>query len=156
MQPQQRPVEQVLAAIQALNLEPIKFKLMHREEGEGWSRQYADQVEVDYKRFLELVVKYPGQTIALSKDTDKFWHGHILDTMKYAEDCQKVFGYFLHHYPYLGMRGAEDAAAHAENSKATARIYQREFGVSTPFRSAFCGTAAGNETAFCGASKKAD
>ncbi len=152
MQAQRKPVEQVIAAIQALDLEPIKFKLMDRSE-EGWSREQADRVEADYKRFLMLVVKYPQQTIALSRETDKFWHGHILDTMKYAEDCEKVFGYFLHHYPYLGMRGEEDAAAHAANLAATARIYQQEFGEAPPFDAAFCGVS---KPAFCGTSVKTD
>jgi hypothetical protein len=152
MQQQQRPVERILAGIETLDLEPIKFKLMDSQEGEGWSREYADKVEVDYKRFLALVVKYPGQTIALSKETDKFWHGHILDTMKYAEDCQNVFGYFLHHFPYLGMRGSEDAAAQARAVEATASLYEQEFGVPSPIRAAMCGAA---KPAMCGASVKA-
>ena len=148
MQAQRKPVEQVIAAIEGLDLEPIKFKLVHREEGEGWSREYADQVEVAYKRFLKLVVKYPGQTIALNKDTDKFWHGHILDTLKYAEDCQNVFGHFLHHFPYLGMRGEEDAAAQAAAIESTAKLYQQEFGEASPIRAAMCGAA---KPAMCGA-----
>jgi hypothetical protein len=152
MQQQQRPVERILAGIETLDLEPVKFKLMDSQEGEGWSREYADKVEVDYKRFLALVVKYPGQTIALSKETDKFWHGHILDTMKYAEDCQNVFGYFLHHFPYLGMRGSEDAAAQARAVEATASLYEQEFGVPSPIRAAMCGAA---KPAMCGASVKA-
>src|SRR3954454_15487898 len=110
MQQQHRPVEQVVGAIQTLDLEPIKVKLMDAEEGQGWSRQYVDQMELAYRRFLTLIVKYPEQTIAPNKDVDKFWHGHILDTMKYAEDCERVFGFFLHHFPYFGMRGEEDAA----------------------------------------------
>src|SRR5881628_461329 len=105
-----RSTEQVIAAIQALDLDPIKFKLMDPEEGQGWSREYVNQMAIEYKRFLTLSVKYSEETIAPSKDVDKFWHGHILDTMKYAEDCQNVFGYFLHHFPYFGMRGKDDAA----------------------------------------------
>ncbi len=123
-----RPTEQVVAAIQALDLDPIKFKLMDPEEGQGWSREYVDQMAIEYKRFLTLSVKYPEETIAPSKDVDKFWHGHILDTMKYAEDCQNVFGYFLHHFPYFGMRGEEDAANLAEAGNTTNRLYEKEFG----------------------------
>ncbi len=123
MQAQSRgkTVEQIVAAIQALDLDPIKLKLMEIEEGQGWSREYVDQMAIEYKRFLTLSVKYPEETIAPSKDVDKFWHGHILDTMKYAEDCQNVFGYFLHHFPYFGMRGEEDAANLAEAGRTTKR-----------------------------------
>src|SRR5207245_7132098 len=136
-----RSTEQVIAAIQALDLDPIKFKLMDPEEGQGWSREYVDQMAIEYKRFLTLSVKYPEETIAPSKDVDKFWHGHILDTMKYAEDCQNVFGYFLHHFPYFGMRGEEDAANLAEAGRTTNRLYEQEFGETLPSRPSMCAVA---------------
>src|SRR5260370_567346 len=63
-----RSVEQIVGAIQALDLEPIKFKLMDIEEGQGWSREYVEQMAIAYKRFLTLSVKYPEETIAPSKD----------------------------------------------------------------------------------------
>jgi hypothetical protein len=136
-----RSVEQIVGAIQALDLEPIKFKLMDIEEGQGWSREYVEQMAIAYKRFLTLSVKYPEETIAPSKDVDKFWHGHILDTMKYAEDCQNVYGYFLHHFPYFGMRGEEDAANLAEAGKTTNRLYEKEFGTATLSRPSMCAVA---------------
>src|SRR6266581_4275343 len=136
-----RSTEQVIAAIQALDLDPIKFKLMDPEEGQGWSREYVNQMAIAYKRFLTLSVKYPEETIAPSKDVDKFWHGHILDTMKYAEDCQNVFGYFLHHFPYFGMRGEEDAANLAEAGRTTQRLYEQEFGKTNPSRPSMCAVA---------------
>lgn len=144
-----KPVEQVVAAIQALDLEPIKFKLMDPEEGQGWSRQYADRTETEYKRFLTLFVTHPEETLAPSKDVDKFWHGHILDTLKYAKDCEKVFGYFLHHFPYFGMRGAEDAANQTRAAEATRRLYQQEFGGAE--RAAYCGAIRAGSAAYCGA-----
>src|SRR5690242_1679833 len=52
-----KPVEEVVAAIQAMDLDPIKFKLMDREEGQGWSREQVDRVEKGYRRFLKLLVK---------------------------------------------------------------------------------------------------
>src|SRR5258705_423349 len=149
-----RPREQVIAAIQALDLDPIKFKLMDPEEGQGWSREYVDQMAIEYKRFLTLSVRYPDETIAPSKDVDKFWHGHILDTMKYAEDCEKVFGYFLHHFPYFGMRGEEDAAALAQAGEGMARLYAQEFGEPMPQgQAAYCSAII--EAAYCSAATKA-
>src|SRR5438309_1562265 len=151
-----RSTEQVIAAIQALDLDPIKFKLMDPEEGQGWSRQYVDQMEIAYKRFLVLSVKYPEKTIAPSKDVDKFWHGHILDTMKYAEDCQNVFGYFLHHFPYFGMRGEEDAANLAEAGRTTQRLYEQEFGKTNPSRPSMCAVAVTKDApAMCAAAMQA-
>ena len=151
MQSEGKPVEQIVAAIQALDLEPIKFKLMDTEEGQGWPREYVEQMAIAYKRFLTLSVKYPEETIAPSKDVDKFWHGHILDTMKYAEDCQNVFGYFVHHFPYFGMRGEEDAANLAEAGRTTKRLYEQEFGETVPSRASMCGVAVTrDQAAMCG------
>lgn len=125
-----KPVAQIVAAIQALDLDPIKVKLMDADEGHGWSREYAERMEVAYKRFLTLLVTHPETTMAPSKEIDKFWHGHILDTMKYADDCQQVFGYFLHHFPYFGLRGADDAAQLEKAGRETARLYAEEYGDS--------------------------
>lgn len=158
-QQQSKTVQEIVAAIEALDLEPIKFKLMDEEEGEGWSREYVDQMEIAYKRFLTLVIKYPEQSLAPTKDIDTFWHGHILDTMKYAEDCHKVFGFFLHHFPYFGLRGEEDASNLAEAGKTLDRLYEREFGERIAAAATVCGAAqptvcgASVQTAVCGAAK---
>src|ERR1041385_9026626 len=156
MNQQIRAVEEVLAAIQALDLDCIKLKLMDAEEGQGWTREHADRMELAYRRFLALMAKYPDETIAPTKDVDKFWHGHILDTMKYVGDCEKVFGYFLHHFPYFGMRGEEDAknlAAAAANMK---RLYQQEFGGAQDHNAAFCSAAVrAKDAAFCSATVQA-
>jgi hypothetical protein len=147
-----KPVAQIVAAIQALDLDPIKVKLMDADEGHGWSREYAERMEVAYKRFLTLLVTHPETTMAPSKEIDKFWHGHILDTMKYADDCQQVFGYFLHHFPYFGLRGADDAAQLAQAGQDMERLYQEEFGESMPTESAaaYCMAA---KPAYCMAAK---
>src|SRR5687767_6601564 len=104
-----REAGESVKAIEQLDLGLIKMKLTDPEEGQGWSREYADRVEIGYKRFLTLLAKYPDEVIACTKDVDRFWHAHILDTMKYADDCAQIFGFFLHHYPYFGMRGEQDA-----------------------------------------------
>ncbi|MEA3195458.1 MAG: hypothetical protein QOD26_3791 [Betaproteobacteria bacterium] len=148
-----RPVEQVLAAIDALDLDCIKLKLMDAEEGHGWSREYAGQMELAYRRFLALMTKFPEETMAPTKDIDKFWHGHILDTMKYAEDCERVFGYFLHHFPYFGMRGEQDAKNLESAADRLHALYEREFGESLRQGAAFCGASA--QKAFCGAAAEA-
>ncbi len=151
-----KSVEQAVEAIQALDLDPIKMKLMDAEEGQGWSREHTDRMELAYRRFLTLLVKFPSETIAPSKDVDKFWHGHILDTMKYAEDCERVFGYFLHHFPYFGMRGEDDAANLRAAAAYMHAIYEREFGEQLPRSSAFCYAAkptTRTQSAFCYAAR---
>lgn len=114
--------------IAALDLEPIKVKLMHVESGEGWSLEKADAVEFEYRRFLYLMKMFPQEQTAPLMDVDIFWHYHILDTMKYAIDCQAVFGYFLHHFPYIGLRGEDDEAAHERVGQRMKELYESTFG----------------------------
>lgn len=150
-------------AIEALDLDPIKVKLMHVESGEGWSLEKANAVEREYRRFLYLMKTFPNEQTAPLMDVDTFWHYHILDTMKYAVDCQAVFGYFLHHFPYIGLRGEDDLVAHERVGKRMAEIYEETFGESyaqaaTAFSGAATATAfsgaATAKTAFSGAATK--
>jgi len=125
-----RPVHQVIAAIQALDLEPVKIRMMDPVRGEGWAREYADSIEVSYKNYLTMLVKYPedAEDIALSEDTDEFWHTHILQTRKYAEDCQDVFGNFVHHSPHLEEITPAYNEKKVASAEKTRRLYEREFG----------------------------
>jgi hypothetical protein len=115
-------------AIDALDLDPIKVKLMHEESGEGWSLARANAVEKAYRRFLYLMKKFPEEQAAPLMDVDTFWHYHILDTMKYAADCEAVFGHFLHHFPYVGLRGAADEEAHRLMGERMRVLYEETFG----------------------------
>jgi hypothetical protein len=147
-------------AINALDLGPIKTKLMHRASGEGWSAAYADAVEIEYRRFLTLMKLYPNEATAPLVDVDTFWHYHILDTAKYAADCASAFGYFLHHYPYLGMDGAEDEANRDTAGARMHELYAATFGVAmaaVPADTAWCGRVeqpAQQATAWCGRSEQ--
>ncbi|WP_242630876.1 glycine-rich domain-containing protein [Variovorax paradoxus] len=128
---QGKTLEQTIAAIEGLDLAPIKFKACRKEDGYGWSAGYADQMEVAYKRYLILHAKHPDLTLAPEQDVDRFWHMHILDTRKYAADCETTFGYFLHHFPYLGLRGEDDAKALQAAFLEMQRLSAEEFGEPT-------------------------
>ncbi|HWP18790.1 MAG TPA: glycine-rich domain-containing protein-like [Burkholderiaceae bacterium] len=151
-----KPLDQVLAAIAHLDLEPIKFRLTHEKASHGWTPARADAAERGYRRYLQLLAKYPDVTIAPTADIDEFWHAHILDTRKYAADCEAVFGEFIHHYPYLGLLGEDDMAAQQAAAQALDDLYQKEFGEPVSALHAFCARAAGafcarepNAAAFC-------
>ena len=115
-------------AIAELDFSAIKMKLMHATFGEGWSQSKADAMETEYKRFLYLQSAYPDEQTAPTLDVDTFWHYHILDTMKYAADCEQAFGYFLHHYPYLGLMEDDAPDVEVEAGKRMAELYEAEFG----------------------------
>ena len=116
------------AAINHLDLQMVKMKLQDAKEGPGWSLEKAERIESWYKRFLVLNAKYPESPLVPTHDIDVFWHQHILDTRAYALDCQRIFGRFLHHFPYLGMRGPEDAEQLRRSFEATRNLFVCEFG----------------------------
>ena len=122
-------------AIADLDLEPIKVKLMHVESGEGWSLEKVNATEFEYRRFLYLMKMFPNEQTAPLMDVDIFWHYHILDTMKYFIDCENVFGYYLHHFPYIGLRGEDDEEAHERVGNRMKELYEETFGEDY-FRSA--------------------
>jgi hypothetical protein len=136
-----RPQQEVIAAIQALDLEPVKLRVMDPELGEGWTRDYADSIETAYKTYLTMLVKYQdhAEDILLSKDVDEFWHTHILQTMKYADDCDKAFGAFLHHQPHIGEVTEADQEKRAMLAEKTRRLYQMEFGSENAGAAAWSG-----------------
>jgi hypothetical protein len=114
--------------IAALNLDSIKAKLIDRESGEGWSLVRANAAEFEYRRFLYLMKLFPNEQTAPLLDVDIFWHNHILDTLKYAADCELVFGYFLHHVPYNGPRGGDAEAVHHQTGARMQELYEATFG----------------------------
>jgi hypothetical protein len=149
-----KTLDKTIVAIQALDLSLIKFKSTRNEDGYGWSVDYADKMEVAYKRYLILHAKYPEMALAPEQDIDRFWHMHILDTRKYAADCQASFGHFVHHFPYLGLRGKEDAKALDAAFLKMQELYAQEFGEPVPALqrdAAYCGVESGKAlAAYCG------
>ncbi len=143
-------MDHTFKAIAELDLEPIKVKLMDRESGHGWTLARANAVELEYRRFLCIMKKYPHEPAIPLQDVDQFWHFHILDTMKYAADCEAVFGYFLHHFPYIGMRGDADRAAHRQMAERTSELYAATFQDDYVHSSARAALAATPAPAWCG------
>ena len=155
----ERPEQEVIAAIQALDLESVKSRVMDPELGEGWTRDYADSIAAAYKTYLTMLVKYQddAEDILLSEDVDEFWHTHILQTRKYAEDCENTFGNFLHHEPHVGEVTQLDMQRRNAMAEKTQRLYEQEFGGAHKAGAAWSGTAikAGN-AAFSAASVRAE
>ena len=50
------------------------------------------------------------------------------DTRAYFRDTQYIFGYYLHHFPYFGVRSDEDYADMEAAWEDTQRLHLLEFG----------------------------
>lgn len=105
--------------IMELDLDPIAYKVCRDE---GWCLTDVDAAVLEYRAFLQVVRDAePGFFAAPTKAIDIVWHHHILDTQKYFSDTEKLFGRYLHHYPYSGVFGDRDAEQQSERGNETRR-----------------------------------
>ena len=134
----------VTTAVLAMDLGPIKYKLM-TPEGGGWSLDQVEEVEVWYKRFLMLTHLHRGTPIVPAKLVDQMWHTHILDTAKYADDCEKVFGAYVHHFPYFGVRSEQDRSELNSAWDSTKQMLRDEFSEDPAFDAGMSLCAGGSD-----------
>lgn len=131
----QEVVDDALHRISKINLANVRLKLRYTGSGKDWDDATLDQTELEYRQFLALNFAYPDLTIVPDEAVDQFWHQHILDSRAYANDTTSVFGYFLHHFPYLGIRGPADAEKLAECYSETRNLYEVHFQTQEKERS---------------------
>lgn len=123
----QSRMESRLEAIQQIDLSMVGKKLMEAyPEGKGWNAEQVAEAEKWYRRYLSIIVKYPESIHVPNAPIDAFWHQHILDTRAYAKDCQNVFGFFLHHFPYFGLGGDKTELNNSFDN--TNHLYEEMFG----------------------------
>ena len=84
----------------------------------------SPDVEI-YKNFLRLIKKYPNKELVPSKEIDRVWHMHILNTRRYMSDCHALFGEYIHHNPTSESAAESALPAFLE----TCRLFKREFGI---------------------------
>lgn len=123
-------VEHALRVIRGFDFSLLRQKLLDAEHGPGWNEEELAAAQGMYEQFLALTFAYPDDVLIPSKLADEFWHRHILDTRAYARDCDALFGFFLHHFPYLGIRDEADAELLVTSGDHTYALLQRHFGDS--------------------------
>lgn len=111
-----------------LDLTDVKMKLADSEEGPGLDQEQIDLSEGEYRKFLAMQLMHPRAVIVPCKIVDEMWHRHILDTAAYREDCAAIFGRFLDHYPYFGMRNEIEAEELNDAYAETLDLYRDAFG----------------------------
>jgi len=99
----------------------------------GWDKDVVEDMYDSYIKFLALIktVKDFNLDVPIipNRYIDEFWHNHILDTYQYFADCEEIFGEYLHHYPYFGMRNKQDREEWFETAKLVQNIWQECYGV---------------------------
>lgn len=120
-------VDRALRFISAWDFTLTKRKLLEPEYC-GWPEERIESAEKSYKRFLALTKAMPQYPIVPSRDLDRFWHEHILDTRRYERDCFALFGSFLHHNPFYGMNGLEEEIEWKATAFESNLIWREAFG----------------------------
>lgn len=121
--------DQLIAAL--AKVETLDFSMLNRKfiEELGWTNEFCGEAEGLYRKFLALNMRYPEKKICPTGPIDEYWHAHILDTRAYAKDCDTLFGEFLHHFPYFGMRGPEDRANLEATFEESLELFVLHFGI---------------------------
>jgi len=128
MYPSTEDQRKFLKRLSEIDFGPVAFKLIHADDQKPWTLERATSAIQLYRRFLFLNYLYPDQTIVPSREIDQVWHTHILDTAKYREDCDALFGRFMDHWPYLGVRDEADRQALDDAFDETQKLFAKHFG----------------------------
>lgn len=113
--------------VKQIDLAPISRKLM-LENSAQWTSESVAHAENLYRRFLVLHAVFPSEDLVPTKVLDGYWHQHIMDTRKYARDCEFLFGEFLHHDPYFGINGEDDRLMNQKAFAWTQSLWESVFG----------------------------
>lgn len=94
-----------------VNIDLVNVRLSVLKENPEWTSTHLDLVENEYRKWLTLAAHYPDIKLLPAPDVDQFWHAHILHTKQYVEDCNRLFGKYMHHEPFhnLSEKDADDA-----------------------------------------------
>lgn len=111
--------------IKNLDLSKVKEKLRSKK-GFWWRlKNNVDKLEAEYRQFLYLAaINLTEVVVPWTQNLDDFWHEHILDTAKYAKDCETIFGKMFHHNPHLPVGTTEQVNAFNK----TKEMYKESFG----------------------------
>lgn len=111
-------------SVSGIDLTALRIKLA---EERGWDEADLNELERQYKMYLNLRLIHPSEALVPTRFIDEMWHAHILDTRAYHDDCQRVFGEFLHHYPYLGVGGDQEKAKLDDAFQRTAALWESAY-----------------------------
>jgi hypothetical protein len=87
------------SVIQKLKLDDIAKAVAKTEK---WTRTQRDDAVRGYRAYLWLRLQHDqgrGLFLAIDKNSDKIWHAHIVSTVQYQRDCDRIFGRYLDHTP---------------------------------------------------------
>jgi hypothetical protein len=118
------PTKTGITAIDKLNLRDIVAAVRKERR---WSAKTAKEAETWYRIFLAMSQDQGRAAFGIEKKSDYIWHAHITSTIRYRDDCGKIFGpgKFLDHTPTKPKDWRDRLA---QSMKA----YDARFGIHPP------------------------
>lgn len=112
------------------------------------SNEETKEALLEYKRFLylfyccyccnndqkqqdSLTTTTTAPSLVPGPLVDEFWHDHILHSKQYYDDCHRMFGCMMHHFPSENEEG--------ECADDTMRLYEEIFQCKAPAKYWFDG-----------------
>ncbi len=118
--------EQALAVTAAWDFSLAIEKILDVKR-EEWTHVRAKKAVQNYKRYMAVTKALGGVQMVPNGDIDEIWHLHILDTRAYMDDCNALFGEYLHHYPYFGMLGEENRQQWLQVQSMSTSLWEQLF-----------------------------
>lgn len=123
--------EQAGDRIDALDLDPVAFLLARPDPGLIlMDPAEAGEIVTAYRNWLKLCAWYPGEPLVPTLPVGDAWHAHLVDTARYARDCQAAFGTYAHCFPYYAHQHSQLPWHNAY--KRTLGLYGAHFGAGMP------------------------
>ncbi len=122
-----------LEKLKSLNLWLIAAYLTDSKKGCGWTLEQSIRAIGRYKTFLFISFLYPQVLLVPTPEIDRVWHVHILHTRQYHNDCQRVFGRFIHHEPDSELEGKSHPSNFAQafaQTQALLALYEGYFNIA--------------------------
>lgn len=111
--------------LRKIDLNPILDWVIYKYE---WNREKTLGAITFYQMFLFLLYLYPNKTIVPPlPEIDLIWHEHILNTPKYIEDSQMLFGRYIHHVPTYSLTPESQKQTETAWSE-TLDLWRQHFG----------------------------
>ncbi len=130
-----------LAQLQQLDLQPIADKLIPIAQITATPAGIASRIVeqpiqhrlMAYLQFLFLMYRYPNLTLVPPRAIAPVWQAHILDTRKYYQDCQQLFGCLdlAHHQDCLLPLSGTDQQQLIHDFATTCALFEKHFDTNT-------------------------
>jgi hypothetical protein len=91
-----------MATSKRREIEKLKLDDIVRDvaKTEHWTPKDKREALRAYRAYLSMRLKRGRRKfLAIDEKADKIWHVHIVNTVRYKKDCNRIFGRYLDHTP---------------------------------------------------------